>query len=148
SGQDLLAPSGLALGPDGNLYVSNTRADLYSEVLKFNGHSGAFLKTFVPRNSDPSLGFDYWYHLAFGPDKNLYVAGGSSRTIHRFDGATGASLGDIPGHSPSSVPLAVTIGPDGNLYVSNSGGAANPPPFPNNVNTFDPATGTFLGQFV
>jgi WD40 repeat protein len=154
SGQDLLGPTGLTLGgPDNNLYVTNVRSDLYSDVLQFDGHSGAFIKTLVPRNPDPSLGFDYWFQLTFGSpknltDKNLYVAGGYSRFIHRYNGTTGASLGDFSSHSPSSVPVGVTMGPDGYLYVSIDGGGASPPPFPNGVNRFDPVTGTFIDQFV
>src|SRR5262249_54968202 len=127
SGQDLEVPNSLTLGPDGNLYVANIRTDLYTAVLKFNGPSEPFLKTFVPRTPHPPLAFDSWSPLVPGRNTTRSSAGGNSLFIPLYDGTTGPFLATIQPHPPPAAPPAVTFGPDGNLYVSNSGGGANPP---------------------
>jgi hypothetical protein len=77
----------LAQGPDGDLYVSNrdTRS-----ILRFDGRTGEFLRTFV--NSDSGGGLDYASGMAFGPDGMLYVSSFNTHSVLRYHGTTGAFL--------------------------------------------------------
>jgi outer membrane protein assembly factor BamB len=82
SGGGLVSPAGMAVGPDGNLYVGDW--DLKA-VLRFNGRTGTFLGRFATASN-------WIYGLTFGPDNNLY-AGLIGGPVQRFNGVTGASLG-------------------------------------------------------
>jgi outer membrane protein assembly factor BamB len=123
----LTRPRTPVFGPDGNgdgiqdLYVAS--ADT-SEVLRFNGATGAFLDTFVTANSGGLLSPS---DLAFGPDGALYVScagnlpgippANGQGSILRYDGTTGAFLNVVA--SGLSAPLGITFGTDGSLYVAN-----------------------------
>lgn len=133
----------LRYGPDGCLYACAEDAD---RVLKLDGVTGAFLANFVwddpATPADESGGLDAPTAAVFGPDGALYVASFSQDRVLRFDGQTGAYLGDFiaAGASPLNGPDAgMDFGPDGNLYV---------PSFENNrVLRYDGATGAFLDTF-
>ncbi len=104
--------SGLAIGPDGNLYVANSSKQA---VLRFNPVSGAFIGTFVAAGS----GLSFPLGMTFGPDGNLYVADWDTG-VRQFNGSTGAAMGAITA-GPTGGNLAafdVKFGPDGNIYVS------------------------------
>ncbi len=108
-------PYGMTLGPDGDLYVTSTRTEIFPDfdprVLKFDSHTGAYLGVFAS-NSAMSGPAD----LTFGPDGNLYVAD-SSANVFRFDGNTGASMGIFASGHPGDSYRGLAWGPDGNLYV-------------------------------
>jgi len=104
---------GVVFGPDGNLYVSEAR-QLNSTIHRFDGVTGAFLGEFVGPGQgglyDPG-------DLVFGPDGDLYVANHAdpfpdvpfgSNSIKRYDGRTGAFLGDfiLPGSGGLGSPTA------------------------------------------
>src|SRR3954452_19541402 len=59
-------PRGIAVGPDGNLYVASANAD---SILKFDVGNGLQQTTFVPAGSG---GLDVPSGLTFGADGNLY----------------------------------------------------------------------------
>jgi len=108
----LVSSEGVAIGPDGNLYVADGGT---GAVLRFNPLTGALIGTFAAAAS-PSTP----YGITFGPDGNLYMADGIG-VIRRFDGSTGAPTGTFPCSTPSAgtcYPFGLTFGPDGNLYVS------------------------------
>src|SRR5947199_9149277 len=94
SGKDVKNPNGLAVGPDGNLYIG-----LGDEgtVLRVDGQTGAVIDRFV--FNDPSTpedetgGLTGCRAIKFGPDGNLYVAAGPNDAILRYDGKTGHFLG-------------------------------------------------------
>jgi DNA-binding beta-propeller fold protein YncE len=78
-------PTGLAFGPDGNLYVAGRDSE---NVARFNGSTGSFIDFFADLSAlDRPIG------LIFGPDENLYVSGGIfTSDVLRFDGMTGSPL--------------------------------------------------------
>lgn len=106
----------LALGPDGNLYLSGGTT---GGVLRFNPTTATFIDVFVPMGSG---GLNNARGLTFGPDDNLYVAGGDlDGRVWKYDGATGAYLGlFVPtlGNGGMTRPDGIVFGPAGNLFVS------------------------------
>lgn len=63
-------PTGVAVGPDGNVYVGD---NLFGTVDRFSGTTGGFIDQFIPAGTgiDPLVSPS---GLAFGPGGNLYVA--------------------------------------------------------------------------
>lgn len=103
-------PTGLAVGPDGALYVSSRFEGTVYRVL--DGQAGV-----VVHASELGVATG----LAFGPDGALYV-GDRAGTIWRVpprDGADAASSLEAFATLPSSVAaFHLAFGPDGNLYVT------------------------------
>ncbi|MCE9593823.1 MAG: NHL repeat-containing protein [Planctomycetes bacterium] len=60
------APTGLALGPDGRLYVASGNTD---SVLRYDATTGAFVDVFIAPGSG---GIDFPTFLAFRPDTQVY----------------------------------------------------------------------------
>jgi DNA-binding beta-propeller fold protein YncE len=129
-------PFSLAVGPDGNLYVSDLT---YWGVHRYNAQTLNFIDTFVPHNSG---GLQYAFDLKFGPDGNLYVSDGTNSAVRRYNGVTGASMGDfVPSGSGGLLtPSIIAFGPDGNLYVSSEG--------TNQVLRYNGITGAFMDVFI
>jgi len=117
----------LPVGPEGALYVG-VFTGLGGAVARFD-RAGNFLGYFIP----PQLGTPMPLALAFGPDGDLYVIGGSA--VIRFDGRT-ASLKDLVG---LVAPQFMAFGADGNLYISD--------PSTRSVSRYNPGT-RVLSQFV
>ena len=115
-GAGLITPRGLAIGPDGQLYVSSFSD---GRVLRFDGTSGAFVDTFVTQGSGGLL----------NPEKLIFAGGAllvsdwGAGAVRSYDAATGASNGDLiaPGVAGLSQPDDMIFGPDGKLYVSSTG---------------------------
>jgi DNA-binding beta-propeller fold protein YncE len=130
-----LCPSG------GYLYVDSYNT---SNVLRYDETTGAFIDEFVKSNSG---GLYKSADMDIGPDHNLYVSNGlysnnnQANSVLRYDGATGAFLGDFADSGQLTDPRGVTFGPDGNLYVADGTG-------PGRVVRFDGTTGAFLDEFV
>ncbi len=130
SGGGLAGPTGLGLGPDGNLYVTSSD----NRILRFDGGTGAFLNVFV---SGPPLTNPV--SLAWGPDRNLYTASFSTGTILKYAGATGSLLGSFGQSTSINGPGGMAFGRNGTLYVSDTGH--------NRVVQFDPVNGNLLNSF-
>jgi MYXO-CTERM domain-containing protein len=105
-------------------------------VRRYNGTSGDFISTFV---ADGSGGLRDPRGMVFGPDGNLYVSSATTNKILRYNGTTGAPMGDFASGSGLWGPHGLVFGPDGNLYVSSY--------YSNSVLRFD-ATGAFVDTFV
>ncbi len=81
--------SGLAIGPEGDLYLSDINAH---EIRAFDGTTGAPRGVFVGSSLATNGGMRNPTDLAFGPDGHLYVASSGSGAVLRFHGFTGAFL--------------------------------------------------------
>lgn len=127
-------PEELVFGPDGNLYVAS--ADT-SQVLRYNGTTGAFIDVFASGN-----GLSNVRGLTFGPDGNLYVANFGGGSILRFDGTTGAFIDTfVPaGSGGLALPRPLLFGPDDNLYVGSFGTG--------DILRYNGTTGAFIDTFV
>ncbi|MFO0809261.1 MAG: Calx-beta domain-containing protein [Gemmataceae bacterium] len=108
-------PQAIALGPDGNVYVTCNNG----AVRRYNGSTGAYISTFVAQGSGGLSGTTV-FGLAFGPDGNLYVASPATSQVLEYNGGTGAFIRAFvaAGSGGLNTPSGVTFGPDGNLYVS------------------------------
>jgi sugar lactone lactonase YvrE len=128
-------------GPDGHLYAA---AEKVGQILRFDGQSGAPLGLFVGDDpltpEDESGGLQSPTGAVFGPDGDLYVGDFAGDRVLRYDGQSGAYLGDfVPaGLGGLNGPDAgLVFGPEGDLYV---------PSFESNrVLRYDGQSGAFLG---
>jgi streptogramin lyase len=77
-------PAGMALGPDGWLYVSSFKTNA---ILRYHAVTGAFVDAVV---RDAQSGLQAPGLLLFGPDQRLYVSSLGTQEILRFDAMTGA----------------------------------------------------------
>lgn len=91
-------------GPNGNAFVS---AFDYSQILEYNGTTGAFIKVFAS-------GGDGFEQIAFGPNGNLYAASYDNNAVYEFNGTTGAAIMSFS----VATPYGVYFDPAGNLDVT------------------------------
>ncbi len=82
-------PTGMVLGPNGDLFVASAATD---RVLRYEAATGTFLGTFV---SPGSGGLDNPDGVVFGPDGNLYVASVITHAVLRYEGTTGDFTGRV-----------------------------------------------------
>lgn len=110
---NLTAPDGLAVGPDGNIYVADGKAILRTTPTGQPRPGAEQIGNVFTRGGD----INTVSGLTFGPDGNLYAANQNWRRISRFDGKTGEFLGNL-NVGDVNTPGAIAFGPDGNLYVA------------------------------
>jgi DNA-binding beta-propeller fold protein YncE len=124
----LHGPTGMAIGPDGNLYVANASAGA-NNILKFNGQTGAPLGVFASGLNGPTaLRYD-------SVDGNFYTTNFGNfagTTVSKINSA-GTVLGTFgTGHN---LPTSLAVDGTGNIYVGEFGTGT--------VNKYDP-TGNLL----
>jgi len=134
-------PTGIAVGPDGNVYLGDNQA---GAIDRFNGSTGAFIDQVVPAGSgaDPLVAPS---GLAFGPNGNLYVADygtGGAGFINVYTGM-GAFVTQLvaPNTGPPfglDYPAGIAVGSNGDVYVADSASG---------IDLFGP-TGNFLSVLV
>jgi len=127
-------PYGVAVGADGSLYI----ADSSNELIRRVGSDGRI--TTVAGMGSISFGgdggpateaqFDYPVSVVVGAEGQLYIADFDNNRIRRIgsDGLITTIAGDgVPGFSGDggpalqaqlNFPVAVAVGPDGNLYIA------------------------------
>ncbi len=76
-------PTGIAFGPDGDIYVAGFDVD---EVRRYDGQTGALKSTPVAARAGGLDGPDNG--MTFGPDGKLYIPGYYSNNVLRYDPAT------------------------------------------------------------
>lgn len=130
-------PVGVAAGPDGTLYVTESRNHRIRAVSPGGavttvagcGPSGATTGDYKDETGDKAC-FDSPTGIAIGPDGALYVADSGNSVIRRVtpDGVTTTYAGKSSGNSDGQLraarfqnPEGVAFGPDGTLYVADSG---------------------------
>lgn len=122
-------PTGVAFGPDGNLYVGSSGT---AAILTYDGATGEFGGIFA---SGPPL--ERPFSLIFGPGGDLFVSSGTS--VLRY-GADGSFRGYAARDDALEQPIGLAFGPDGLLYVVNSTAPA--------ISRFDPRTGELVDTAV
>jgi hypothetical protein len=119
----LTEAKGIAVGPDGNVYVTDQAT---SNVFRYDGATGAPLPApgqsgaiFVPVGSGGLSGV---VGLAFGADGNLYLPSANTHQVLEYQGPTGPSPGNFmrvfATVNNADGPHDLVFGPDGNLYAS------------------------------
>jgi WD40 repeat protein len=121
----------MAFGPDGKLYVSDQSN---RRILRYDGRSGAFLDVFANSDHLPQ-------QMTFDPSGDLLVS--TWDTIEKFDGTTGARVGDVV---PWVYPIGykrIRFGPDGLLYAVRANGSST-----TDIVRFNPDTGAVVDTFI
>ena len=114
----LNAPHGVAVAPDGSVYV----ADTYNDRIQRFTSDGAFLATWGTLGSGQAQ-FNRPYGVAAAPNGNVYVADGRNYRIQVFD-ATGTFItswgarGSGPGNFND--PHGVAVDDNGHVYVADT----------------------------
>jgi MYXO-CTERM domain-containing protein len=133
-------PTGIAVGPDGNVYLGD---NVNGTVDLFSGTTGSYIGQFVAPGSGGMISPS---GLTFGPDGNLYEAddgSGGFGFVNVYSGMgafvtqfvppnTGPPNGGLYG------PNGLAFGPNGDLYVTDQ---------TNGIDLFGP-TGTFLSVLI
>jgi WD40 repeat protein len=109
----LIGHANVVQKPDGNFLISGHGS---SNVLEYQP-DGTFVGTFVTAGSG---GLNGAAGMDFGADGKLYITSSNSGKVLRFDGTTGAFIGEFVS-SGLNFPLGLTFGPDGDLYVASQG---------------------------
>jgi streptogramin lyase len=104
--------TGLAFGPDGNLYVGSFNTNT---VNRYNGTTGAFIDIFVSAGSG---GLNGTHHLSFRPDGFLYVSSTNNNAVYRYSATTGAFVSTVV--PINSAAGALPWDAVGNLYPEHS----------------------------
>lgn len=134
---DYTDPYGIALAPNGVVYVASAPAYISSTesfgVLGIFGTASGDLQL-LPTNygSQPSI-----TDLAFGPDGGLYY-GGAGFGVRRMDLDSLMPRTFVPTDSALGTVSGLEFGPDGNLYAGSASG----------VRRYNGSTGAFMDVFV
>ena len=119
-----------------DLYISSNATN---SVELFDGVTGEHIKSFVPAGSG---GLGSTQEVIFLDDGSLLVTGLANTALKRYNGTTGAYLGDFTSGYNLDLPTKTSIGLDGYIYVSQWGNTQNA------IVRFDLQTGEFVDEVV
>lgn len=122
---------GIAVGPDGHLYVAEPSK---ARIARFDGATGAYLGTFAQVASGTLA------DVKFGAGGALFATNHALNCVERFNGVTGTDMGAFAVLDSGQGPDGLAIGPNGDLYVAAVEGHC--------VWRFDGVTGASRGKFV
>ncbi|MBI5957760.1 MAG: hypothetical protein HY866_03425, partial [Chloroflexi bacterium] len=123
----MVGPRGIALDADGLIYVADTERH---QILVMDGQ-GALVRTIgQPLGAPEAGGLKQPWDIDIAPDGTIYIADTWNNRVAVFaaDGTYLRAWGHegIPGSDPSTDamwgPRAIMVGPDGNIYVADTGG--------------------------
>jgi uncharacterized repeat protein (TIGR01451 family) len=127
-------PEGIAVAPDGNVYIG----DFANNSVSKYSPDGTLIGTFIPPGSG---GLSGPRALIFGPDGKLYVSSSyMDNRVLQYDGTTGAPLGAFVTNGLGGLanPHGLVFDSSGNLYAASSGN--------NKVIEYDPS-GNYVRVF-
>lgn len=107
--------------------------------VKVWNQNGDYLGDFIAPGSG---GLQTTEDIIFHPDGSVLVSGYNSSAIKRYDGLTGAFLGDFSSGFALSNPSKMSIGPDSLIYITQWGGSQKVVRFDLNGNFVDEFTKT------
>jgi streptogramin lyase len=118
-------PAGIAAGPDGNLWFTESGAQLETEV--FGNKIGRITPAGVITEFPLPTPSSFPYVIAAGPDGNLWFTESGSRQAsesgNRIGRITPAGVvTEFPLPTADSYPLGIAAGPDGNLWFTEQDG--------------------------
>jgi streptogramin lyase len=96
---------GLALGPDGNLWFTETTASKVGFIVPSNGTFGP--EFILTGGAQPT-------HITAGPDGNIWFSEGAGNRIGRVTPGGKVSEASIP--TSAGTPAGITAAPDGNVW--------------------------------
>jgi hypothetical protein len=133
SGGSLKLAYGIAIGPDGNLYVCDFEN---MDIVSYNGATGVYIGVFATLSQYTG---DFPVNLAFGPDRNLYVGLQNEAIIVRFNGTTGASMGTFVPAPTTGLSYTGMTFHGGSLFVTYLGS-------PSVLYQFNATTGALVAE--
>jgi sugar lactone lactonase YvrE len=111
-------PSGIAVGPDGNIYVSSVNT---GSIYHYSGQTGAPLSSPIagPDGLFAFLGDAAPGQLAFGPEGNLYVSEFFGTNVRVYDAHPGINFGMPLSHAATGLTSAggLAFASNGDLLV-------------------------------
>ncbi len=112
SGNHIVGPQAMRIGPDGLLYVVS---EGNGQILRYNASTLAFQDSFI----NTGTGFNPT-GMAFGPDGDVYVGGYEGDSVRRYDRQTGALKATVVAAGAAGLngpDNGMSFGPDGRLYI-------------------------------
>lgn len=114
-------------GPDQNVYL--LRSVPGAPVLKYDGHTGNFIGTFVS-----AAGGDF----TFGPDGNFYQMSSTQNSVLRYNGVSGQLIGTFVSTNITNGGGRIQFGPNNDLFVTDAP----------TIKRFNGVTGAYIGDFI
>lgn len=110
-GAGMVEPTGVVVGPNGNLFITDPAADSI--------HEFAPVQSTSPVRTILNASLDQPYGIAVGPRGHLFVVNRGSNNVLEFD-ENGALVQTIGATSTLQSPEYIAIGYDGHIYVSSN----------------------------